>query len=463
MGDELWRLDAVEQALLVRRGEVTAREITESHLRRIDQVNGTLNAIVRRNDDAALDRADDVDSGRVGGPLAGAVATSKTNTDHAPWPNDNGVRSLRDNPSNGTAACITGMENTGLVFVGRTNTPAFSLRFHTGNDLHGETWNPHDRSITPGGSSGGAGVAVATGMCAVAHGNDVGGSIRFPAFCNGIVGLRPTMGRMVTGGTNPTARTGTGATMATHGPLARTVRDLRAVYAAMTSEPDPADPLWTAGPAATELPALPRRVAIVLEDGLPMDRCVQDSLESAAAWLQSDGYEVETAIIPRTADLFRMWKRIAAADIAVLQSMLPAIDDAGMTEVFTNWIPTFPDTSAAAHAAALEDRRSLRDAWEGVFARTPLVVVPSLASRSMAHSEDTSSPDAMASIEERARWELNLPALGFPVVAVPTGFDGTAPQGVQIVAPSFREDLLLDAAEAIERQRGPVAAVDPAW
>lgn len=463
MSDELWRLEAVEQARLVRERVVTAREVTESHLRRIDAVNPTLNAVVRRDDEAALARADQVDSGRITGPLAGAVATSKTNTDHAPWPNDNGVKSLRDNPSNGTAACIAGMESAGLVFVGRTNTPAFSLRFHTGNELHGETWNPHDRSITPGGSSGGAGVAVATGMCAVAHGNDVGGSIRFPAFCNGIVGLRPTMGRMITGGTNPAGRTGTSAVMATHGPLARTVRDLRAAYSAMISRPDPDDPLWTAGPAGDDLPALPRRVAVILEDGLPMESCVRDSLESAAHWLQSDGYDVEVTTIPRTSDLFRMWKRIAAADIATLESMLPGIDDASMTEVFTNWIPTFPSGSREERDAAMRDREELRAVWHDVFARTPLVLVPSLASRSMAHAEDCSAPDAMTSLEERARWELNLPALGFPAIAVPTGFDGTAPQGVQLVAPSFREDVLLDAAEAIERQRGPVEAIDPAW
>lgn len=463
MGDELWRLEAVEQARLVRDRVVTAREVTESHLRRIDEVNPLLNAVVRRDDDAARRRADDVDSGRVTGPLSGAIATSKTNTDHIPWPNDNGVKALRDNPSNGTAACISGMESAGLVFVGRTNTPAFSLRFHTGNDLHGETWNPHDRSITPGGSSGGAGVAVATGMCAVAHGNDVGGSIRFPAFCNGILGLRPTMGRMVTGGTNPAGRTGTSSVMATHGPLARTVRDLRAVYAAMTSQPDPGDPLWTAGPAAAELPVLPRRVALVLDDGAPIDPCVRESLESAAHWLQMEGYEVEVSTIPRTGDLFRMWKRIAAADITMLEAMLPGIDDTSMTEVFTNWIPTFPSGSREAHASAMKDRDELRTVWEGIFADTPLVLVPSLASRSMAHAEDCSAPDAMVSLEERARWELNLPALGFPAVAVPTGFDGTAPQGVQLVAPSFREDMLLDAAEAIECQRGPVEAVDPRW
>ena len=448
----------------MRTREVTATEIAESHLRRIDSVNPALNAIIRRNDDAARAVAKAVDAGRITGPLAGATATSKTNTDHVPWPNDNGVKMLRDYPSNGTAACIRGMESAGLNFIGRTNTPAFSLRLHTGNDLHGETWNPYNKAITPGGSSGGAAVAVATGMCAVAHGNDVGGSIRFPAFCNGVIGLRPTMGRMTTGGTRPGARTSSGSVMATHGPIARSVRDLRAIFAAMTSEPDPDDPLWTTGPTDAELPALPRTVALVLDDGQPIDDCVKESLRRAGTWLENAGYRVQETTIPRTADLFRMWKRIAAEDVVSgLGRMLESLDDSGLTEVFTEWIPTFPSAAHDDHISALADRDSLREVWATVFASTPLVVVPAFCSRSMEHSEDRSNTYAMTSLEERARWQLNLPALGFPAIAIPTGMDEGCPQGVQIVAPPFREDALLTAAESMEEQYGAVQVVDPAW
>ena len=462
MTDDLWRLDAVGQAALVHGRQVTAREIAESHLRRIDATNGKLNAVVLRDDDAALAAADAVDGGRRGGPLAGAVATSKTNTDHVPWPNDNGIAALAANPSNGTAACILGMENSGLVFVGRTNTPAFSLRLHTGNDLHGETWNPYGKDLTPGGSSGGAAVAVASGMCSVAQGNDVGGSLRFPAYCNGILGLRPTMGRMTTGGTNPAARSATGTLMATHGPLARTVRDLRAVFAAMASRHDPDDPLWTPGPEYA--PVLPRRVLLVTDDGLPVDDCARRSVETAGRWLEDAGWSVDTGRVPRTGDLFRMWKRIAARDVVLgLGTRLASLDDSGLTDVFTHWIPSFPDASVEAHERALEERAELRTVWQELMEVTPLVVVPAFASRSMGHSEDRGTPYSMLSIEERARWQLNLPALGLPVVAVPTGVDDGVPGGVQIVAPAFREDLLLDVAEAMEARTEPVVPVDPCW
>lgn len=255
-----------------------------------------------------------------------------------------------------------------------------------------------------------------------------------------------------------------GSVMATHGPLARSVRDLRAVFAAMTSEADPTDPLWTSGPDTAGLPALSKRVALVIDDGLPMDECARHSITQVGSWLENAGYGVDITVIPRFSDLFRMWKRIGAKDVVNgLGPILGALNDTGLTEVFSDWIPSFPSATDEDHAKALRDRQEIRAVWETVFDSTPMVVVPAFCSRAMDHSEDRAGPYAMASLEERARWQLNLPALGFPVIAVPTGMDAGAPQGVQIVAPSFREDVLFQAAQAIEEQRGPVAVVDPMW
>ena len=118
----------------------------------------------------------------LGGPLAGVAMTTKINTDHVPYVMDNGIAMLKDNKSTVTHKSIEGLLADGAVMLGRTNSPSFALRAHTGNDLHGETHNPHGIHLTPGGSSGGAGSAVASGMCAVAQGNDVAGSVRWPAF-----------------------------------------------------------------------------------------------------------------------------------------------------------------------------------------------------------------------------------------------------------------------------------------
>ena len=288
---ETWRMGATEVATLVRNGKVSAREVAEGAIARIDAVNGKLNAIVRRTDDDARECAARTDAEHPSGLIAGATVTTKINTDHAPYPTDNGIKALRDNLATAVHPVVRGLLDAGLTMVGRTNSPAFAMRFHTQNELHGETLNPYREDISCGGSSGGAGVAVATGMCHVAQGNDVAGSVRWPAYMNGILGLRPTVGRMPTGGTNPNPRGWSASMMSTNGPLARNMADLRAAYDAMSAE-NWADPFWV--PARREFPVRGRvRVALVTEDGLPIDPIVRDNVRKVGALLEDAGYEVK--------------------------------------------------------------------------------------------------------------------------------------------------------------------------
>ncbi|MFM7263334.1 MAG: amidase family protein, partial [Acidimicrobiales bacterium] len=139
---ETWRMSATEVAGAVRNGSISARDVAEEHIARIDAVNGKLNAIVLRTDDAAREGADEVDSGLRSGQLAGAVITTKINTDHAPYPSDNGIKALRENFATVVHPVIRGLLDAGGVMAGRTNSPAFAMRFHTQNELHGETLNP---------------------------------------------------------------------------------------------------------------------------------------------------------------------------------------------------------------------------------------------------------------------------------------------------------------------------------
>ena len=155
---EPWQLDATTTAQLIAKSELSAVDCIESHLARIDELNPRLNAIVRRDDTAARQQARDVDAGKSRGALAGAVLTTKINTDHIPFPTDNGIKALAEHRPVETHPCIQGLLSEGLIMLGRTNSPAFAMRFHTANDLHGETLNPFDRNVSCGGSSGGAGV-----------------------------------------------------------------------------------------------------------------------------------------------------------------------------------------------------------------------------------------------------------------------------------------------------------------
>ena len=200
MKPELWRWSATDLARAIASGKVSSREAVQSTLGRIAQVNPALNAIVQVLAEEALAAADVADAAvRAGyrlGPLHGVPTTTKVNVDQRGCATTNGVVEFRNVMATEDSPVVANLRKAGAIIVGRTNTPAFSHRWFTDNDLHGATYNPWDKNLTPGGSSGGAASAVAAGMGAVAHGNDFGGSIRYPAYACGIAGLRPTPGRI---------------------------------------------------------------------------------------------------------------------------------------------------------------------------------------------------------------------------------------------------------------------------
>jgi len=459
---EPWQMSAVRAASLVRGGELSAAEVAESVLSRISAVNPALNAIVQRADDDARACAAAVDVGNPGGPLAGATFTSKINTDHVPYPTTNGIKALRDNIATVTHPVVRGLLDAGMSMVGRTNSPAFAMRFHTENELHGETLNPHRRDISCGGSSGGAGAAVATGMCHIGQGNDVAGSVRWPAYMNGVIGLRPTVGRMPTGGTNPNPRGWSASMMSTQGPIARTMADIRAGYDAMSAE-NWADPFWV--PARREFPVPAKvRVALVIDDGLGVDDVVKENLRRVGRLLEDAGYEVMETLPPMLETFFSLWKRVGVLDMVLgLVRMLPQIDDAGLTTAMTNWTNTFPEATGETFLKALQDRDMLIRAWNAFFAEHQLLVTPMMTKPTIARAYDISHPDASAELDDYGRWGVNLSAIAMPALAFPVGSHEGAPMGVQIAAHTWREDLILAAGDALELRLGEVAPVDVAW
>ncbi len=459
---EPWQMSAVRAASMVRGGELSAAEVAESVLSRISAVNPALNAIVQRADDDARECAAAVDAGSPGGPLAGATFTSKINTDHVPYPTTNGIKALRDNIATVTHPVVRGLLDAGMSMVGRTNSPAFAMRFHTENELHGETLNPHRRDISCGGSSGGAGAAVATGMCHIGQGNDVAGSVRWPAYMNGVIGLRPTIGRMPSGGTNPNPRGWSASMMSTQGPIARTMADIRAGYDAMSAE-NWADPFWV--PARREFPVPAKvRVALVIDDGLGVDDVVKENLRRVGRLLEDAGYEVVETLPPMLETFFSLWKRVGVLDMVLgLVRMLPQIDDAGLTTAMTNWTNTFPEATGETFLKALQDRDMLIRAWNAFFAEHQLLVTPMMTKPTIPRAYDISHPDASAELDDYGRWGVNLSAIAMPALAFPVGSHEGAPMGVQIAAHTWREDLILAAGDALELRLGEVAPVDVAW
>src|SRR5580704_7445670 len=265
---ELWRLSATELARLIRRRDVAAREAADAALQRLDAVNPQINAVVAHRPDLVRQQADAVDRaiarGDDPGPLAGVPVTVKINVDQAGFATTNGVRLQRDLMAEVNSPVVDNLLRAGAVILGRTNAPAFALRWFTSNLLHGNTRNPRDKSLTPGGSSGGAAAGITAGIGHLALGTDIGGSIRYPAYACGIHGLRPTFGRVPAFNESSPERPIGAQFMSSTGPIGRTIEDLRVALLAMSAR-DLRDPWWV--PAPIDGPAMPLHAAICLRPG----------------------------------------------------------------------------------------------------------------------------------------------------------------------------------------------------
>ena len=225
--EDLWRLSALELAGLIRSKKVSAREAAIAALARLDAVNPSINAVVDHRAEQVLAEAAAIDGkiarGEDGGLLAGVPVTIKVNIDQEGFATTNGLKIQREVIARANSPVVDNLRKSGAVMLGRTNCPAFSYRWFTTNLIHGDTKNPRDPSITPGGSSGGAGAAVAAGIGHIAHGTDIAGSIRFPAYACGVHGLRPTVGRIPAFNAALPERTIGPQISAVSGPLARTI------------------------------------------------------------------------------------------------------------------------------------------------------------------------------------------------------------------------------------------------
>ncbi|HBS40187.1 MAG TPA: amidase, partial [Rhodobacteraceae bacterium] len=181
----LWQYSACEIVTAIQNGEISAEAAASAAVNRMREVNPDLNAVVEDLGEQAVEHATALDQQRAAGqpcgPLHGVAVTIKINVDQAGHATSNGVLALKDNIAHQDAPVVRNLTKAGAVIIGRTNTPEFSFRADTDNPLHGRTHNPWGRHVSPGGSSGGAASAVMSGCGVLAHGNDIGGSLRFPA------------------------------------------------------------------------------------------------------------------------------------------------------------------------------------------------------------------------------------------------------------------------------------------
>ena len=466
MDDSIWSWSATRIADGIRAGHISSREAVQAFLARIDEVNPVVNAIVSLQAQAALEAADAADravaAGQRLGPLHGVPITTKINVDQAGLPTTNGVSALANNMAATDSPVVANLRHAGAVLLGRTNTPAFSMRWYTDNDLHGRTLNPWHAERTPGGSSGGASVAVATGMCAIGHGNDGGGSIRYPAYCTGTVGLRPSFGRIPAfNATAPAERQLSLQLISVQGAVTRTVADARLALRAMAVD-DPRDPWFV--PVPLDLPKdQPRTVALSIDPaGVGVHDSVRDQLNRAATILASAGYKVEGQDPPDVGAAAAAWNDFAQGEARVtLQDQVMSLGDDLSRRAFALMMKRTPvlDTQSLMRIAA--SRATLLRKWQVFMQTFPLVLCPVAMEPSLPYGIDIESDATVDRLYRSHSWLFATAFLGLPSISVPTGVVDGIPMGVQIVGPRFREDLVLDAAQAVEQACGVHTPIDP--
>jgi amidase len=462
---DIWRLPAAELASLIRSRKVSAKEAAMAALARLDAVNPSINAVVDHRPDDVLAQADAIDAALARnenpGPLAGVPVTIKVNIDQAGFANTNGLKAQRDLIAKANSPVVDNLRKAGAVILGRTNTPAFSYRWFTKNLMHGHTKNPRDPAITPGGSSGGAASSVAAGIGHIAHGTDIAGSIRYPAYACGVHGLRTTLGRVAAWNSSGAERPICPQISAVSGPLARTVGDLRIALAAM-SQPDARDPWWV--PAPLEGPPVPKRAALCISpDGLEVVPEVRDALVDAAKRLERAGWTVEEVKnVPPLKEAADIQTKLWLGD--GYEAMLAAAEregDPGALACLRGNRSKVQPFDGAALSQALTRRSALTRDWQMFFETYAVLLMPVSGELPFPDQLDVKDDASFERVWRAQMPMVGIPLMGLPGLTVSTGLVGRVPVGVQVVSGRYREDLCLLAGEAIEAGGTPPTPVDP--
>lgn len=466
MADELWRKNARELAMMIARGETTSTAVVEAHLERIAAVNPALNAVVvvladdARQAAATADRA--VATGQPLAPLHGVPFTIKENIDVAGQPTTNGVPALANAMATLDHPMVERFKAAGAIPIGRTNLPDMALRIHTDSALYGLCKNPWNSGVTAGGSSGGDASALAAGMTPLGLGNDIGGSLRNPAFCCGIASLKPGLGRIPSASSiEPMSGVLVGQMMAVQGPMARSVGDLRLALGILAG-PHPRDPWSFPAPLEGPSPTRPLKVALVANPpGGTTDAGIAAAVEQAGKELSAAGYAVESVAPPTVEEAIETWGRWLSWELGLQGDVFRQLMS---DEAFAFWeafVGHFGTPTYADGVALMVKRHEIARAWSEFFARYPVIVGPTWCQPQFAHGYDIAAPGGVAETINLMRFVTPMNLLGLPVVCVPTGVTNGLPVGVQVIGDRFREDLCLEVGEALEGRVGTITPIDP--
>ncbi len=469
-------LPAHEQALRLRRREVSSVELLRHHLARVERLDPQVNAVVVRDFDRALERARAADAalarGEHWGPLHGLPMTVKESFDLPGLPTTWGFPQMRDNRAAKPAVAVQRLLDAGAVIFGKTNVPVALADWQSFNPVYGTTNNPWHLGRTPGGSSGGSAAALAAGLTALELGSDIGASIRNPAHYCGVYGHKPTWGVVpMEGHQLPGDVCIDSLDIAVAGPLARSAHDLALAMDIVAHPLQAFGPLgWN--PVAWRDPGTPPtrlRVAVVADDPCAeTDTSVREAIRTLATFLHARGLAVDEEARP--VDSAEHWEvymhllrsatgaHLDDAEYAAAQEQaarhpkgsreFPAWQWRGITLDHRDWV----------HYD--ERRAKLRRQWAAFFERFDLLVCPVACSPAFPHMQSGYRWERMVSVNGRPQpstqslfWAGYPGLCGLPATVVPLGLSGEGlPVGAQIVGPVFSDPVGLRFARWLETE-----------
>ena len=464
-------MSAIDLARRIRTRELSAREVTRAHLDRIAEVNPAINAIVAKlDDDRCLALADEADArlvrGEPVGPLHGLPFAFKDLEDAIGFPATKGSPIFKDFTPAADSAVVACIRSAGVIPIGKTNVPEFGMGSHTYNKVYGTTRNPYDVSKTAGGSSGGAGAALAAGLVPLADGSDLGGSLRNPGNFNNIVGFRPSPGLVPS---DPD--TLPGLDFSVKGPMGRTVEDVAfffdvltltagALSASASARSESVASYGETPPKRPEVqrreggPAAPRLAWSLDLGGLPVDRRVREVLEPHRKTFESLGCRVEDACPDLTDadEIFLTFRRLRSFHKygALLDDHRREMKPEAIDEIERGARVTAADVAqATAQHEALQDRlRRFFDRYD--FIACVVNQVPPF-------DIDVDWPRAIdgVAMETYTDWMKSaywISVTHCPAISIPAGFTtDTLPVGIQLVGRRLHDRAVLELAHSFER------------
>lgn len=467
---------AIELLTGLRAGRWSSTELVTRALARCREINPDFNAVVSTDAAGALARAGAVDAAArpesLTGALYGLPMTAKDCFEVAGLPAVNGAPELRDHRPGRHAEVVQRLVDAGAIIIGKSNVPLYSLDLQTSNEVFGVTRNPWNPARSPGGSSGGAAVALATGVTPVEIGSDLAGSLRIPAHFTGVCGLKPSPGVVPLAGVlAPLPGRMRTPDLLVVGPMARTVADLRLMLGLMAGADQRDAPAWRLELPPTRGPAAGLRVAAWLDEAIcPVEPGVATVLDATCQALERAGVPVardaRPAFTPEA--YFRTFFQLMYGEMSAgfPDGMFRAFSVAARRREPVPWTPltVMPRAVTQTHRdwlAASEERARYRASWAEFFTRFDVLITPVAPTAALPHDDRAFTERTIRlrgrdyAYMQQSFWCALATTAGLPAVAVPAGLDPAGmPVGLQVIAPYLGDYMALEFAGLVEELTG---------